>query len=186
MKLQEFAKELEKLSFEKKRKSNLRAAAEGILAGGIGYGAGYGTGKYLIPAVTGKPPNISPRVAKLLGILSGAGAVGMYALQGRHIHDNEIRSNSGKTGPSRSVQSGNRKLIVRRKRHPSEVSSGVLLPDAKRSESFSFRAGRRLADSRKPVRSDHYGQRHDKYRYNRKKTRDYSFEGDVRVRKPRT
>lgn len=185
MRYSEFSQGLIKLSAEQK-KSKLRRAAEGLLAGGIGYGAGYGAGRYLAPAITGRPPNISPRMAKVLGLISGLSMAGMYAMQGRHVYDNNSRTgNSRKNRANSAVQSGNRKLIVRRKRHPSEVSSGVLLPNAKREESFSFRSGRGMGDRRVNVGADNYRQRSDKYGYTRKKTRDYSFEEPVQLRKPR-
>lgn len=185
MRYSEFSNNLVKLAKEQK-KTKLRKAAEGLLAGGIGYGAGYGTGRYLMPAITGRPPNISPRMAKALGLISGLSMAGMYAMQGRHTYgDNKGRGNSRKNSKNTGLQSRNRQLVVRRKRRPSEVSSGVLSPNAKRKESFSFRSGRGMADRGVDVRADSYRQRSDKYGYTRKKTRDYSFEEPIQLRKSR-
>ena len=185
MRYTEFSNNLVKVAKDQ-RKSKVRRAAEGLLAGGLGYGAGYGAGRYVAPAITGRPPNISPRMAKVLGLISGLSMAGMYAMQGRHVYDDGKRTgNRRKNNKNSAVQSRNGQLVVRRKRHPSQVSSGVLPSNAKRGESFSFRSGRGMADRRADVGADRFRQRSDKYGYTRKKTRDYSFEESVRLRKPR-
>jgi len=185
MRYNEFSSNLVKLAKEQK-KSKLRRAAEGMLAGGLGYGAGYGAGRYITPALTGKPPNISPRMAKVLGLISGLSTAGMYAMQGRNIYaDGSRTGNSRKNNKDSAVQSRNRKLVVRRKRHSAQVPPGVLPADADRPESFSFRSGRGMADRRADVGADSFRQRSDKYGYTRKETRDYNFKEPVRLRKSR-
>ena len=183
MRYQVFEETMIKLAQDRK-KSKLRKAAEGMLAGGAAYGVGYGLGAYGIPAMTGKVPKISPSAAKVLGIISGLGLTGMYTMQRGYINDNSADSNKRSRSGSSKVQPSKRKLFVRRKGRPSEVSSRVFSPDAQKQESFSFRSGRGLANRRTDVGSDNYRQRSDEYGYARKKTRDYSFKEPVRVRKP--
>lgn len=162
-----------------------RRTAQAIGAGALGYGAGYGTLKYLYPAMMkalGKAPKkLSPRTAALVSGLAGLSLAAMHGYGQGWVHDDPVRISKKRTGSRRGGASADRRLAERHQGSSSQVSPG-LLPAAGDGVLPVHSGGRGLRNGRDSDRDNNFRRGVDKYRYGGKTPRDYNFERPFRLR----
>lgn len=166
------------------RRRRKRRRLQAITAGALASGAGYGSYKYLYPAImkalgksTKRPSN---RAAAIASGLAGLSLMAMYNRSQGWANVNPVRidKDDGRSGSSALPEDGS--LAKRHKGHSSKVSPELLLPAA--GGVLPLRDRRGLADSRDGDRDNNFRRGVDKYRYGGKKTRDYNFARPFRVR----
>tara|TARA_Y100001973_G_scaffold106120_1_gene182156 strand:- start:3899 stop:4453 length:555 start_codon:yes stop_codon:yes gene_type:complete len=184
MHTQIFSKELEKIA-QAKRKVSGGDIAKGLLAQGAGFTAGYGTAKYVYPAILKrmgkKVKPISGKSAALLGFMSGLGVLGAHMARRRYEHVNYKKRNDKRKNRKNSAGlSNNKQLAQRLQGHSPKVPERLLRPNASRPVPVSRnRVQQRGVNSRGRDGNYNIGRSDDKYKYRGKKTRNYRFSDPI-------
>lgn len=159
------------------RKRRLRRTAQAAGVGALGVGAGYGSYKYLYPAIMkalGKTPKrLSPRTAALASGLAGLSLAAMYGYGRGWANVDPPRLSRHVRGSGRGIPPADRELAERHEGSTPKVSPGVLREST--GGVLPLRSGGRLGDGRGKDRDSNFRRGVDKYRYGGKKTYDHNF-----------
>ena len=172
-----FSEEIEKIA-KQRQNSEARDVAKAIALSGLGFSAGYGSGKYLYPAIMKrvgrKPKPLSGRAAALLGFMSGAAILGAQGMRGLDVKKKRI--NRSKNSKDSKDLSNNKQLAKRHKGHSPPVPEDILRTNAGGAIQIPgggvYQLGR---DKRGNDGGDNNRRSDNRYKYRRKKPRNNRF-----------
>jgi len=168
-----FYRELEKIAEINERKQQALDAVRAALAVGTGAGTAYVSERGL--SALKKAPSSRAR-AVISGLLAGSSAIMTNKAIKDYLDGNKKRRNSSKRNRNKNVLSSKQQHSQRHQGHNPQVSSPLFQPTGDGGVPLHtgrgpiFRGNERDGDG-----DNNNGLGDDRYRYNRKKTRNYRF-----------